>query len=183
MKQSVLDRNAWLAELCAQAKSKKKQKGQDRSRLEMRGLKRGSAWKSEYSSVLICKIKAQRENLLCKCVLVCVSKQAAAQSQVHSCCTLILSTKLTLISSVPSASLNIFDCLHQFAGFHCGKWFSCLAPNIINTVEYYHAAYSCTGSWRGQSLYTDPHKCWNTILIKNKRSIFKQGRVHCFTKK
>lgn len=137
MKQSVLDRNAWLAGSLL----RQKQKG---TRQEQPGNEKAETWLCMKKQIFLNNLKKkkkkenterkERENLLCKHLLLYISKQTAAPSQVYSACTLIFSTKLTLIRSVPSASLNTFDCLHQFTGFYFGKLFHHLAQNITNTV-------------------------------------------------
>lgn len=39
-----------------------------------------------------------------------------------------------LFHQIASASLNTFECLHQFRGFYCGGWFHLLARNITATL-------------------------------------------------
>lgn len=96
MKQSVLDRNAWLAESLLRQKHKRDKTG---IRMEMKTLKRGSAWKKQQIFLNNLKTKRRERVWLRNHVLLYISKQTAAEFKIYSACTLIFSTKLTLIKS------------------------------------------------------------------------------------
>lgn len=133
----------WLFCWGKSKKKTKKKQGWDRNSLEM---KKAETWLCMKKQIFLNNVGGGGKERERECV-VQTSKQTAAQSQVHSACTLIFSTKLTLIRSVPSASLNTLDCLYQFAGFYCGKLFHCLAHKYYQhcTAEYNHSAYRvCT---------------------------------------
>lgn len=122
MKQSVLDRNAWLADSLLRQKQKGTKQDQD-------GNENAETWLCMKKQIFLNKSenenmkKGQKEgeNLRCSHPLLYISKQTAAEFKIYSACTLIFSTKLTLIKSMPPASLNTFDCLHPFTGFYCGR--------------------------------------------------------------
>lgn len=122
MKQSVLDRNSWLADPVLRQKKKE----QDRNSLEMRRPKRGSAWQKTNTSQKSERkaMRKERENLLCKHLLLYISRtnrgSVAGTFRLHS----NLFNKADydekrglLFHQIIPSPVNTFDCLQQFTGF------------------------------------------------------------------
>lgn len=136
MKQSVLDRNAWLAGSLL----RQKQKG---TRQQQPGNETAETWLCMKKQIFLNDLKKikqhkeKRENLLCKHLL-------PNKLQLSLRCIQLLSNLLNkadldgkcglLFHQITSASLNAFNCLYQFTSSHCGKLFHRLAQSITNTV-------------------------------------------------
>lgn len=127
MKQSVLDRNAWLAGSVLRQKQKRD--------------KTGAAWKWKSWNVALHektnitqqsekKNKEKRTRICCANICFCIfQKQTTAQPQVYSDCILISSTKLTLMGSLAFCFIKLLQ-LH---------WMHLTVYNSLQafTVEYY----------------------------------------------
>lgn len=122
MKQSVLDRNSWLADPVLRQKKKE----QDRNSLEMRRPKRGSAWQKTNTSQKSERkaMRKERENLLCKHLLLYISRtnrgSVSGTFRLHS--NLLNKADYDekrglLFHQIIPSPVNTFDCLQQFTGF------------------------------------------------------------------